>query len=156
MFVRATRTEDEFNAAIRFLSYAIPGWPKGTDRDIRFFRKRFAEDKAVCAIAEDTTGIVSASLATIDGTALVHADEYVSPNMDLEWYRSHIVNVLCKNGEILGAERLSCPSRRRNAELYEALGFAPTLFVQMYGADRDKWRSRFIEKIRNEYRVLAL
>lgn len=156
MRARVITSIEQLRAAVGLLDSAVPGRAMRTGRGEDYFARRFARERCLQIIIEDTTGIVGAALATLNKDTVLLADDFVAPSVDSCGTRALIVQAILQGAEALNASRLAVPAHWDTAMIYEELGFSSALFVQLYGPERERWRQWLIRDRLRDYRILEI
>ena len=156
MRTRVVHTLDELRAVFSLVEAFCPHHSRHTGRDFSYYARRSPKEYPMQVALEDDTGIVGFAFGTLDQSTSVVADEFVLPSVDGPSVRARLIEAVIKGAEQVSVNLMVIPAAKALALTYEEIGFAPTLFVQLHGPDRERWRQELVQHYLRDYRILEL
>lgn len=156
MRTRVIHTLDELQAVFGLVEKFCSSHSRLTGRDFSYYAQRFSQEYPMLVALEDDTGIIGFAFGTLDRHISVVADEFIHPSVDSPSVRARLIEAVAKGAEQVSASLMAIPANNALALAYEEIGFSPTLFVQLHGPDREKWRQALVCHYLRDYRILEL
>ena len=155
MRIRPITSLERLCDAVTMIETAFPCWSERTGRDFGYFARRFPSHSSLYFTLDDAAGTIGVALPTVDKDVVVLDTEFVAPSADSPSVRAIVANAISAAALSRNATRMAIPAGSQLAEMYEEIGFAPTLFLQFDGARSRYWRQHAIDRL-DDLRLLEV